>query len=45
MCKIFPLVEEQNINERKRDQQDIKYKRVIKQLRIEKQDRKRWDKT
>ena len=38
MSKIVPLVKEDNINERRSDQQYIKNKRKIKQLRIEKQD-------
>ncbi len=45
MHKIIPLVKEHNINERQRNQQGIKDKREIKQLRIEKQDRKRRNKT
>ena len=45
MRKLISLVEENNINERQRNQQEIEDKREVKQLRIEKQDRKSRDKT
>ncbi len=45
MRKLISLVEENNINERQRNQQEIEDKRKIKQLRIEKQDRKSRNKT
>lgn len=45
MRKLISLVEENNINERQRNQQEIDDKSEIKQLRIEKQDRKRRNKT